>query len=87
MTCGSTHCIPNDFPEPARPWLPGLWSWRILPGGLDRTALGWERQHQRKQLLELDDRLLADIGISTQQAVEGDLEFWWTHLTMPRVDR
>jgi uncharacterized protein YjiS (DUF1127 family) len=27
-------------------------------------ALGWQRRCQYRQLLELDDRLLADIGVS-----------------------
>jgi uncharacterized protein YjiS (DUF1127 family) len=33
-------------------------------------APGWERRRQRSQLLELDDRLLLDLGISTRQAAE-----------------
>jgi hypothetical protein len=47
---------------------------------LVRTALECERRHQRTQLLELDDRLLADIGISRQQAVEEALKSSWTHV-------
>jgi uncharacterized protein YjiS (DUF1127 family) len=87
MTCGSILCTPKNFLEPARPGLSGLRSWQILPAWLDRLVTEWERRHQRRQLLKLDDRLLADIGISRQQAAEEDLEFWWTHLTMRRVDR
>jgi uncharacterized protein YjiS (DUF1127 family) len=43
-------------------------------------ALASERRHQLGQLLELDDRLLADIGLSRQQAVEAALESSWTHM-------
>jgi uncharacterized protein YjiS (DUF1127 family) len=36
-----------------------------------------ERAHQRRQLLELDDRLLADIGISRDQAqARASRPFW-----------
>jgi uncharacterized protein YjiS (DUF1127 family) len=41
---------------------------------LNRIALGWERRRQRRQLLERDDRLLSDIGISSQQAAEEALK-------------
>jgi uncharacterized protein YjiS (DUF1127 family) len=36
-----------------------------------------ERRRQRKALLELDDRMLADIGITKSQAIkEGKKPFW-----------
>jgi len=47
---------------------------------LDRVALGLELRHQRKQLLELDDRLLADIGVPRQQAIEEALKSSWMHV-------
>nr|WP_291869079.1 DUF1127 domain-containing protein [Bradyrhizobium sp.] len=33
-------------------------------------AVWWEQRYQYRQLLELDDRLLADIGVSRTAAVE-----------------
>jgi len=41
---------------------------------LARIALNCGRRYQRGQLLDLDDRLLADIGVSRQQAVEEALK-------------
>src|SRR6202011_4716214 len=81
MSCGSTNCTSTNYSETARPPFPSLkWSWKTPPAWLVRTALECERRHQRRQLLELDDRLLADIGISRQQAVEEALKSSWTHL-------
>jgi uncharacterized protein YjiS (DUF1127 family) len=40
------------------------WSWKAPLASLAWITLGWERRCQYKQLLELDDRLLADIGLS-----------------------
>jgi uncharacterized protein YjiS (DUF1127 family) len=71
MSCGSTTRIPDDILEiPARsfPRLSPLW--RALLAGLDGLSLHWERRHQRRQLLELDDRLLADIGLTRRQTAE-----------------
>lgn len=37
----------------------------------------YDRQQQRRHLLELDDRMLADIGITREQAqAEGRKPFW-----------
>jgi uncharacterized protein YjiS (DUF1127 family) len=40
------------------------WSWKAPLAWLAGIALGWERRCQHRQLLELDDRLLADMGLS-----------------------
>ena len=43
------------------------------------TLANWcfERRRQRKALLELDDRMLADIGLTKSQAIEeGEKPFW-----------
>jgi uncharacterized protein YjiS (DUF1127 family) len=74
MPCGSTTCNSSNNLEAARPSFPDQrWSWTIPLGWLAGIALRWERQYQRRQLLdeldELDDRLLADIGVS-RTAVE-----------------
>ena len=63
MSCGSTACNSTNNLEPASPSFPDLrWLWKIPLAWLARTALGWERRYQRRQLLKLDDRLLGDIG-------------------------
>jgi len=64
MSCGSTtanstyniHVPARSFPAPG--W------WKIPLAWLVAIVLAWERRCQYRQLLELDDRLLADMGIS-----------------------
>jgi len=46
---------------------------------------GHKRSHQRRQLLELDNRLLADIGLSRDDAVEEARKSSWIRLTMWRT--
>jgi uncharacterized protein YjiS (DUF1127 family) len=66
MSCGNTI---NTL-DVASPSFPAFrWSWKIPLAWLVGIALGWERRCQYKQLLELDDRLLADMGLS-RTAVE-----------------
>src|SRR3981189_1847864 len=63
MSCASTACNSTNNLEAASPWFPDLRWYRKIPlAWLARTALGWERRYQRRQLLKLDDRLLGDIG-------------------------
>lgn len=83
MSCGSANCASaNDiqtalssFPDRRRRrqipllWLAGIALWR-------------ERRRQHRQLLELDDRLLADIGLSRQDAVEEALKSSLTNVLM-----
>jgi uncharacterized protein YjiS (DUF1127 family) len=70
MSCGSTPCNSTNTLDAASPSVPDLrWSWKIPLAWLAGIARGLERQHQYRQLLELDDRLLADIGVS-RTAVE-----------------
>jgi uncharacterized protein YjiS (DUF1127 family) len=69
MPCGSTtsnstyniHAPARSFPDPG--W------WKIPLAWLVGIILAWERRCQYRQLLELDDRLLADMGLS-RTAVE-----------------
>ena len=64
MPCGSDADSTN--PLNSRP--PSVpvsgWSWKFLLPRLARSALGWVRRTRSRQLLELDDHLLADIGVS-----------------------
>ena len=82
MTCAGTNCSTNlssiergTVFSPSRP-LPrprlGIWQ-----GAIAATGRVWSRRRQRQALLELDDRLLADIGITRDQAVgEASKPFW-----------
>jgi uncharacterized protein YjiS (DUF1127 family) len=46
-------------------------------------VLTWERRRQYRQLAELDDRLLADIGISRQHDAEEALKIAWMRTMVP----
>ena len=80
MSCGSTQCSsslshssfqPLAIPAPFTGW--GRICWRIAA----RLLRLYDRQSQRRALLELDDRMLADIGLSREQAqTEGRKPFW-----------
>jgi uncharacterized protein YjiS (DUF1127 family) len=96
MPCGSTTYIPTNHIEKASPsrqdpgwfWqIPLSWLAKIASKIASRIAMGLERRHQRRELLELDDRLLADIGISTEQAIEEALKSSWTHLLIWQIYR
>jgi uncharacterized protein YjiS (DUF1127 family) len=70
MACASANCNSINTLDGASLSFPDLgWSWRIPVAWLTCMALGWERRSQYRQLLELDDRLLADIGVS-RKAIE-----------------
>jgi uncharacterized protein YjiS (DUF1127 family) len=70
MSCGSTASTATNILEASSPSLPGLgWSWKVPLAWLDGIARRWERRGQYRELLELDDRLLADIGLE-RTAVE-----------------
>jgi uncharacterized protein YjiS (DUF1127 family) len=86
MSCGSTACTRYGIPA-SKPF-PGLkWLWQGPSVWLAKISRGRERRHQRRQLLELDDRLLADIGLSREQAAEEAGKSFWIRVTMWRVYR
>ena len=65
MSCGSTTSNSTNILKATSPSFPGLgWSWKIPLAWLDALAQRWERRRQYGELLELDDRLLADMGLS-----------------------
>jgi uncharacterized protein YjiS (DUF1127 family) len=69
MACESTTSNSNNTREAAS--FPTLgWSWKTSLAWLDGIALWLEERHQYKELLELDERLLADIGVSKTAAIE-----------------
>ena len=69
MSCGSTTSNSTYIIDaPSHAFLAPGW-WTIPLAWLAEIALGWERRYQYRQLLELDDRLLADMGLA-RTAVE-----------------
>jgi uncharacterized protein YjiS (DUF1127 family) len=71
MSCGSTTSNSTNTLGAASPSFPGLgWSWKILLSWLAGIALWWVRRPQYRELLELDDHLLSDIGVSRTPAEE-----------------
>lgn len=65
MSCASIICSSTDVLDAASPSVPSLIQSGTIPfAWLAQMAQAWERRCQYKQLLELDDRLLADIGLS-----------------------
>ena len=65
MPCGSTTHIPIYTPLTASlSFRSRRWSWKNPLLWLTGIALKWVRRSQYKELLELDDHLLSDIGIS-----------------------
>jgi uncharacterized protein YjiS (DUF1127 family) len=83
MSCGSTTCTSTNYLKAAPPPFPDLrWCWQRPIAWLAGIAQAWERRRQRRQLLELDDRLLSDIGISRQQAAEEAFKSSWARIMM-----
>jgi len=78
MSCGSAACssaitvqIPQRRAQAHRSFADLAVHWIVY------TIECQERWRQRQALLELDDRLLRDIGISREQAIqEADKPFW-----------
>ncbi|WP_375780215.1 DUF1127 domain-containing protein [Bradyrhizobium sp. ma5] len=71
MSCSSTARASTDTSHAALPTFPVIrWVWQFPLAQLAGIALALERRRQYSELLELDDRLLADIGVS-RTAVEG----------------
>jgi uncharacterized protein YjiS (DUF1127 family) len=71
MSCGSTTGNSTNTLEAASSSFSAFrWSWKIPLAWLAAIARWLERRHQYRQLLELDDRLLADIGVSRTAVAE-----------------
>jgi uncharacterized protein YjiS (DUF1127 family) len=71
MSCGSTIFNSTNNLEAASASFPDLrWSWYNPLVWLTRVALAWERRREYRELLQLDDHLLADIGLSRSDVEE-----------------
>jgi uncharacterized protein YjiS (DUF1127 family) len=71
MSCGSTIDNSINTLDGTSASFPAFrWSWKIPFAWLVAIAMWWDRRDQYRQLLELDDRLLADIGVSRTDVEE-----------------
>jgi uncharacterized protein YjiS (DUF1127 family) len=85
MSCGSATCTTRyDIPA-SKPFAGLEWLWQRPSVWQAKFSHGRERRHQRRQLLELDDHLLADIGLPREDAVEEARKSFWFGLTMWRL--
>jgi len=83
MSCGSASCASANDIQKALSSVADRRRRRQIPlSWLAGIALWRERRRQHRQLLELDDRLLADIGLSRQDAVEEALKSSLTNVLM-----
>lgn len=65
MACDSTTCGSINALDAASPAFPDLgWSWKNPFAWLVGMVLWWDRRYQYGKLLELDDRLLDDMGFA-----------------------
>jgi hypothetical protein len=80
MSCGSTTRT-TRYHAPALKELAGFERLGGPSAWLARFNDGFERRCQRRQLLELDDHLLADIGLSPEHAVEKACMSSWLRVT------
>jgi uncharacterized protein YjiS (DUF1127 family) len=71
MSCDSTSGNSAIPPGATSLSFPDLgWSWKIPLAWLGAIALWLDRRYEYRQLLELDDHLLADIGLSRTDVEE-----------------
>ena len=71
MPCGSTiDDSTNTLDAVSAPFPAVGWSWKTPLAWLAGIVLWWEQWAEYRELLELDDRLLADIGVSRTDVEE-----------------
>jgi uncharacterized protein YjiS (DUF1127 family) len=78
MSCGSTTCTsPKSDSSATRPFSALDWSVPNPFSVLGKIEFMHERWRQRQHLLALDDRLLADIGLSRREALREARKLFW----------
>jgi uncharacterized protein YjiS (DUF1127 family) len=87
MSCGGTTCTSTPYDLPVSKPFSGFEWLRKTPIALLACISSCERWHQRRQLLDLDDHLLADIGITRDQALEEARKSFWVRVNMLDVYR
>jgi uncharacterized protein YjiS (DUF1127 family) len=86
MSCGNTICISTSYDLAiSKPFAGFERFWPSLLAWLTRTSGACDQHYQRRQLLGLDDRLLADIGLSRDRAVKEACKSGWIRVTMWRI--
>ena len=68
MSCGSTTSIPTGTANPASDGAFVHQGAERLVGWIEAVGAMFRRRRQRRILLELEDHLLADIGVTREQA-------------------
>jgi uncharacterized protein YjiS (DUF1127 family) len=54
------------------------WSWaKLLHEFASASGRIWQRRRERQALLELDDRLLEDVGVTREQAIRQANKWFW----------
>jgi uncharacterized protein YjiS (DUF1127 family) len=72
MSCANAICASTHQEESTPASIPSLWwPWRFPLRLLAAKAGCFERRCERREILELDDRLLADIGLTRQDVSDG----------------
>ena len=74
MSCGTTTCTPTIYHSRRSKPFAGFEALRLR---LLAFLASCERCYQRQQLLGLDDHLLADIGITREQAIDEARKSLW----------
>jgi uncharacterized protein YjiS (DUF1127 family) len=88
MSCGKTDSTSIRHIETIPPAFPDLgWFWQIPLSWLSGMAAWSERRSRYRELRELNDWLLADIGLSRDQVGEDPLRSSRTRLAMWHADR
>jgi uncharacterized protein YjiS (DUF1127 family) len=88
MSCANATCAQIIQAKRPPASVPDLeWTWRLPLRPLARMARYFERRRQRRELLERDDRFLADIGLSRQEVVEDAFESCRARLAIWRDHR
>jgi uncharacterized protein YjiS (DUF1127 family) len=75
MSCGSSTCV--SAKSVALPESSDAWSIPSPLAVLRKIDRMYERWCQRQQLLELDDHMLDDIGLTREQAIEMARKPFW----------